>query len=123
MTEKKYVKYLEWVVNELEDRHATALEYASKILKLQIELWEAQWERDWLKMVVDELHEEISRLEAELKKYKKYYDRDKEELMESCYWLAKENEKLKKENISLHLEIEDMKDDGELSYEEKLLYD
>lgn len=34
-------------------------------------------------------------LEEENKKLKKYYDRDKEELMESCYSLAKENEKLK----------------------------
>ena len=34
-------------------------------------------------------------LREENKKLKKYYDRDKEELMESCYSLAKENEKLK----------------------------
>ena len=37
--------------------------------------------------------------------------------------LKEENEKLKKENISLHIEIEEIQDDGELSYEEKLLYD
>ena len=34
-------------------------------------------------------------LDEENKKLKKYYDRDKEELMESCYSLAKENDKLK----------------------------
>jgi len=34
-------------------------------------------------------------LEEENKKLKKYYDRDKEELMESCYSLARENDKLK----------------------------
>ena len=34
-------------------------------------------------------------LREENEKLKKYYDRDKEELMESCYSLAKENEKLK----------------------------
>jgi hypothetical protein len=38
---------------------------------------------------------EIDKLEEENKKLKKYYDRDKEELMESCYSLAKENKKLK----------------------------
>ena len=38
---------------------------------------------------------EIEELKKENKKLKKYYDRDKEELMESCYSLAKENDKLK----------------------------
>ena len=41
------------------------------------------------------LEEENKKLKKELSKYKKYYDRDKEELMESCYALAKENKKLK----------------------------
>jgi cell division protein FtsB len=58
-------------------------------------------ELESLEIVVKELH----KLEKENKK------------------LKEKNEKLKKENISLHLEIEDTKDDGELSYEEKLLYD
>lgn len=40
--------------------------------------------------------EENKELKKELKKYKHYYDRDKEELMESCYALAKENKELKK---------------------------
>ena len=39
--------------------------------------------------------EEIEELEEENKMLKKYYDRDKEELMESCYSLARENDKLK----------------------------
>ena len=42
-----------------------------------------------------DLELEIQQLEEENKKLKKYYDRDKEELMESCYSLAKENDKLK----------------------------
>ena len=37
---------------------------------------------------------EIEELKKENKKLKKYYDRDKEELMESCYSLAKENDEL-----------------------------
>lgn len=40
--------------------------------------------------------EENKELKKELKKYKHYYDRDKEELMESCYALSKENKELKK---------------------------
>ena len=36
-------------------------------------------------------------LREENEKLKKYYDRDKEELMESCYDLARENKKLKEE--------------------------
>ena len=48
-------------------------------------------ELESLEIIVKELH----KLEEENKKLKKYYDRDKEELMESCYSLAKENEKLK----------------------------
>ena len=36
-------------------------------------------------------------LREENEKLKKYYDRDKEELMESCYDLARENNKLKKD--------------------------
>lgn len=39
--------------------------------------------------------EENKELKKELKKYKHYYDRDKEELMESCYALKKENRELK----------------------------
>jgi flagellar motility protein MotE (MotC chaperone) len=38
----------------------------------------------------------IEEIKEENRKLKKYYDRDKEELMESCYWLARENDELKK---------------------------
>ena len=48
------------------------------------------------------LNEEIRNLKSELSKfseaYKKYRDYEKEELAESCYDLARENEKLKEEN-------------------------
>jgi septal ring factor EnvC (AmiA/AmiB activator) len=47
--------------------------------------WAVQWIRQ----------EKCAKLEEENKKLKKYYDRDKEELMESCYWLARENKNLK----------------------------
>ena len=50
------------------------------------------------KIIIKDLEladEEIARLRKENKKLKKYYDRDKEELMESCYALAKENKELK----------------------------
>ena len=57
---------------------------------------------DRLEINYDYLKEENEKLEEENKKLKKYYDRDKEELMESCYWLARENDKLK-----LHIEAKD----------------
>lgn len=50
------------------------------------------------KIIIQDLelaNEEIVRLRKENQKLKKYYDRDKEELMESCYALAKENKELK----------------------------
>ena len=49
----------------------------------------------------EKLEEEILDLKSELSKfseaYKKYRDYEKEELAESCYDLARENEKLKEE--------------------------
>jgi len=54
----------------------------------------------WLKKY-KELEEENRNLKSELSKfseaYKKYRDYEKEELAESCYDLARENEKLKEE--------------------------
>lgn len=51
-------------------------------------------------------------LEEENKKLRKYYDRDKEELMESCYSLAKENDKLKSDlsecECSMHFENDEV---------------
>jgi hypothetical protein len=54
-------------------------------------------------------------LREENEKLKKYYDRDKEELMESCYSLAKENDKLKSDLM------EDMKEITKLEKENKKL--
>lgn len=58
-------------------------------------------DNDWineiyLKVTIQDLEEENKNLKEELSKYKHYYDRDKEELMESCYALKKENDELKK---------------------------
>ena len=52
-----------------------------------------------------ELEEENKKLKSDLEKYKHYYDRDKEELMESCYALAKENDELKDTNKNLKLDL------------------
>ena len=49
--------------------------------------------------------EYVAMVEEENKKLKKYYDRDKEELMESCYWLARENDELKEENKKLKSDL------------------
>lgn len=72
------------------------------------------------KIVIQDLEladEEIARLRKENKKLKKYYDRDKEELMESCYALKKENDKLQdkleevtKDLIEYHEEYKNMAD-------------
>lgn len=48
------------------------------------------------------LRKENKELKKELKKYKHYYDRDKEELMESCYALKKENDEMKNELAECH---------------------
>jgi predicted nucleic acid-binding Zn-ribbon protein len=50
----------------------------------------------------ESLQNVIKNLKSELSKYKKYYDRDKEELMESCYSLARENDELKKQIENLN---------------------
>ena len=77
--------------------------------KLNIKVASLEWEIKWLNYTIEKLKEENQTLELwldnkekvnkslreENKKLKKYYDRDKEELMESCYSLAKENDKLK----------------------------
>lgn len=52
-----------------------------------------------------QLEDKLTKLEEENKKLKKYYDRDKEELMESCYSLVKENDELKKENKNLKSDL------------------
>ena len=52
--------------------------------------------------------EEIARLRKENKKLKKYYDRDKEELMESCYALKKENDEMKNKMEELEQENKTM---------------
>ena len=60
----------------------------------------------------DLLSKDFIALWEENKKLKKYYDRDKEELMESCYSLAKENEKLKSDlsecECSMHFENDEV---------------
>ena len=79
--------------------------------KLNIKVASLEWEIKWLNYTIDKLKEENQTLELwldnkekvnkslreENEKLKKYYDRDKEELMESCYDLARENNKLKKD--------------------------
>lgn len=65
------------------------------------------------------LEQENKKLKWDLDKYKKYYDRDKEELMESCYSLAKENEKLN-EKVRFLEECLDRKEKVNKSLREEL---
>ena len=81
---KEKIDYLEeevemWKINRTRERE----ELKKKIQTL--ELWLDNKEK---------LNEEYRK---QIDKYKHYYDRDKEELMESCYALAKENENLKED--------------------------
>ena len=70
------MRYKEWGtlfklnIQMKQDRQALALEQASKIMKLQIELADVQWERDGLKMVVEKLHKEIEEQDKEIKNLK-----------------------------------------------------
>ena len=55
--------------------------------------------------MLNDRDKKIKELEEENKKLKHYYDRDKEELMESCYALKKENDELKDTNKNLKLDL------------------
>ena len=97
------------IEQEADRKHIEKLEEENK--KLNIKVASLEWEIKWLNSVIDKLKEENQTLELwldnkekvnkslreENEKLKKYYDRDKEELMESCYDLARENNKLKKD--------------------------
>lgn len=64
---------------------------------------------------IKRLVEYIRELEEELKKYKHYYDYEKEELADSCYDFSRENDKLKEENRKLKdIEAELLKEKEEL---------
>ena len=104
---------------ELDHEPMVELESLEIIVK---ELHKLEEENKKLKEKVSEL-EDVSKdydllskdfiaLGEENKKLKKYYDRDKEELMESCYSLAKENEKLKSDlsecECSMHFENDEV---------------
>ena len=54
---------------------------------------------------IKRLVEYIRELEEELKKYKHYYDYEKEELADSCYDFSRENDELKEENRKLNENI------------------
>lgn len=84
---KEYMKKENIIeVTEFTELYKDDLEEENKNLKEKVETLEL-----WLDNK-EKLNEEYR---VKLDKYKKYYDRDKEELMESCYSLAKENDKLK----------------------------
>ena len=88
----------------MEDKEVIAIQYR-KISELEEENKNLKEEVKKWKMVADENGTHYDMLEEENKKLKKYYDRDKEELMESCYSLAKENDELNIKVASLEWEI------------------
>ena len=86
-TQEEWIKYLEESIRELRKEKEN----------LKKEKWEIRQRLVALEKKLETLSrvKENKELKKENKKLKKYYDRDKEELMESCYSLAKENDKLK----------------------------
>lgn len=117
MTKKQNIKYVSiGMYKQLEEENK----------KLNIKVASLEWEIKWLNYTIEKLKEENQTLELwldrkekvnkslreENKKLKKYYDRDKEELMESCYSLARENDKLKSDleecECSMHFENDEV---------------
>ena len=71
-------------------------------LQDELEAWKRMYkelkkENEAIKEEKDMLVKQNTLLQESNEKLRKYYDWDKEELMESCYWLARENHELKKE--------------------------
>ena len=89
-------------------RYCEKLEQENKKLKIIIENNDLEQKADWKH--IEELEEENRNLKSELDKfseaYKRYRDYEKEELAESCYDLARENEKLKEKIAKLEFDIE-----------------
>jgi len=87
----RYEKVYKEKIKELEEENRNLKE------SLDIATKCSSKEEDW----IIRLSEENKNLKSELSKfseaYKKYRDYEKEELAESCYDLARENEKLKEE--------------------------
>jgi len=102
------------VVKEYKDK-IYELEEENKMLKWELE--RIKKELEWAKKSWEEFaykransNAENKNLKSELSKfseaYKKYRDYEKEELAESCYDLARENESLKEEINKLEFDIE-----------------
>ena len=81
-----------WEVQEIRQNKCKELEEENRKLKENIA---------WYEKEEDRLREENKKLKSDLEQfseaYKRYRDYEKEELAESCYDLARENEKLKEE--------------------------
>ena len=70
---------------------------------------------------IKRLVEYIRELEEELKKYKHYYDYEKEELADSCYDFSRENDELKEENRKLKEELEKDNREVQVDVDKELL--
>jgi len=88
---------VEFLHSCLDDRDKSIAIMQEENKKLKKEKWNIRQRLVTLEKNLETLSrvKENKELIKENKKLKKYYDRDKEELMESCYSLAKENDKLK----------------------------
>ena len=97
----KYAKAIEEKVVETNKlcTERNKLVQENETLKAIIDNNDLEQKADWEH--IEELEEENEKLKSDLEQfseaYKKYRDYEKEELAESCYDLARENQKLKEE--------------------------
>ena len=112
--ENRKLKEYNWELIENHKKDIAILCEENKKLNEEIENHKQNIMQDELE-IIPKLEEENKNLKSDLDKYKHYYDRDKEELMESCYWLARENDELKSDLM------EDMKEITKLEKENRKL--
>ena len=104
--------YIDWTMTATEAklRLQQAEDYKNYVSKLGEENRKLKNELMEDMKTESKLNEEIRNLKSELSKFrdsfKKYRDYEKEELAESCYDLARENESLKEEINKLEFDIE-----------------
>ena len=101
-----------WAVQWIRQEKCAKLEEENKKLNEKVR---------FLEECLDNKEKVNKSLREENKKLKKYYDRDKEELMESCYSLAKERDELREENKTLKDKVNHLEFDVDAWYQLKLL--
>ena len=110
--EKEYNKVCDKYIPRIQELEAENKSLKEVIERLHKEIEEQdkeycklKKENQTLELWLDNKEKLNEEYRTKLDKYKHYYDRDKEELMESCYALAKENDELKDTNKNLKSDL------------------